>query len=321
MSHFPVTPSTSVLSQKGFVAYQGRIRMSTASAATTTTTAFTVPALNSTVNVSVTSIVGFSDGDTVVVGERLFYGKTGAGPLANPITFTAFRKGSWRAGTGIQVAGYAVISANGSRTTTTTAAWSVPQVDNASTVALSVTTPANVATNSVVIFTNYAGVYRVVGTPSGTTLVLRKIVEGDLLTGETCIYGDTNVNNGTAITKGTLLGVTPNVGTAQFFPFDIWYSAVSVTGATALSATLCIGFSPNADSGRAIFGDVQEAAIVGATSLLPANKAYRGNALQAQDDQRIGIGWGLPIMVACASANSSTDYTVSVTIRGFYSET
>ena len=322
MSHFPVAPSFAVPGQKGLVCYQGRVNLARAAATTVAPLvggAFTVPDLFATVTVTVSSSASFVVGDTVVVGERLGAFTTGAGPLSNPITFTAARKGSWRDATSIQVAGYSVISPSGSRTTVTTSAWSIPVMENGSSVALNVATPANVATSSTVVITNHAGVYVVTAKPTATSMTLQKVVEGDLPSGATCIAGDTNVVTGTAITQGTYLGSVPRIGTTQFFPFDIWYTPITQAGAAGSGLSMGVGTSPNNDSGRAVFCDISQSTML--TSASVSTSQYTRTAISAQDDQRIAIGWGLPIMATLAASGSLPGtYVASVTVRGFLSE-
>lgn len=322
MSHFPVLPAFAVPAQKGLVCYQGRVNLARIGASTVAPLvggAFTVPALFGSVTVTVSSSASFLVGDTVVVGERLGAFTTGAGPLSNPISFMVLRKGSWRGGTSIQVAGYSVISPSGSRTTVTTSAWSMPVFENGSSVALNVATPANVTPNSTVIITNYAGVYKVTAKPSATSMTLQKVVEGDLPSGATCIAGDTNVVTGTAITQGTLLGTVPRIGTTQFFPFDIWYTPITQAGLAGSGLSMGIGCSPNLDSGRNPFCDLTSSTMLTSASI--STTQFARTAISAQDDQRIAVGWGLPIVASLAAAGSLPGtYIASVTIRGFLSE-
>lgn len=322
MSHFAVLPAYAVPAQKALVAYQGRVNLARVAVTTSTPLAggaFTVPAIFGSVTINVGSSASFLVGDTVVIGERLGAFTTGAGPLTNPITFTVLRKGSWRSGTAIQTAGYTVLSPNGSSTTTTTASWTMPVFENGSTVALSVTTPGNVSASSTVLLTNYAGVYKVTAKPTATSMTVQKIVEGDLVSGATCIAGDTGGLDGTPVTQGTLLGVVPRVGTTQFFPLDVWYTPITQAGLAGSGLAMGIGFSPNADTGRDPYCDLTRSTMLVSSSI--STTQYARTAISAQDDQRIAAGWGMPVMAALAAAGSLPGtYIASVTVRGFLSE-
>lgn len=326
MSFYPVKPNFSVPSTTGLVTYQGRINLGRVAAQTTTPLvggAFTVPALFGSVTINVVSSASFLVGDTIGIGERLGAYTTGAGPLTNPITFSAYRPGSWRSGTNVQTAGYTVLSPNGSTTTVTTAAWTIPVFASPTATSLNVVTPANVQTSSKVVITNYAGVFKVTAKPSATTMTIQKVIDGDLPAGATCIAGDTNVFDGTMITQGTLLGTVPRIGTTQFYPLDVWYTPITSVAPAGSGLVFGVGFSPNSDSGRAAFCDITRSTGILTSGSLSTSQYTEANISTTSPglSQRLAASWGLPVFLTVDTpASLPGTYVLSVTVRGFLSE-
>lgn len=329
MSYLPVTLPTFSRSTYTFGVVGTRINLTRVGPTTYTTSSFTVPAVDSTVTVGVSAASSFVSGDFVSIGTRVcllkapVHSNTGAGSFI----FSGYLGGSLSAGNTVAPTGHTVISvASGNRTTNTNTGWIVPNNQQSSdTVSISVANRAMVDSGGIVMVTNYAGLYQVVGSPpTSTTLNLKLVTAGDLLPGATCIQETSRSYTGAPVSQGYVLARVENVPYRTFFPVDalvvgIETSSYSPTSAAAIS----LGFSAGSDTGRTRFGDFLNGRTVISSDQADISAAfYASTNLTESNNQRLPIPFGMPLMACVTTASNSLPQvaTIDLMVRGYFSQ-
>lgn len=327
MSYFPQTaPDKLVTSLNSYAAFTTRVDLGTgvrgavASPDTYTTAAFTVPALYTNVTIAVASSSNFIVGDYVMVGTRGMYltspvhATSGPGVLNFEGRYFAGRLAAADASSGLLM-----IGSNGLTTTNTAVITALPNWINpggTNNEDITVANRENIPSNSWVLLTNYAGVYKVASIPGGTSLELTYVIAGDIPTGSNCIVDLSASDLGAKVTQFYPLGVVPKGFILNFR--DVFLTSVSVSGATATTANISLGWVNSQYSGagtrmREFIDNVGQQA----GSVLSVNSAMQatGQETNTSTDRWApmnGMAFGIRVNTA-----SSTSFVVDVLLRGF----
>lgn len=323
MSYLPVnSQAEAIQAARTFGVFATRLNMARASPATHTTAAFDVPALNSTVLIAVASSAGFQDGDYLLIGTRAIYLTAPVHATSGPgaLTFTARYPQGWPAGANIQPVGQSFVGPAGQYTTMTALPGALPAAPIAGTLSISVADRAQIPSGGVVKLTNYAGLYQVVGTPPAGAMTVRKVGEGDLATGRTCVVDTTYAPTiaGTAVTQIYPLVTVP--AGFQFMPVDAWLKTVSVLAPSANTPAISIGYHPNPYSGRVDrLGDIVANAGQQAATVMPLDFCKNVAILTNTDSERQMVMEGLTLGARVVTASTSTTFVQDLCVRGTFS--
>ena len=317
-------PDQLVTSMASSAAFATRVNLGTgvrgavASPITQTTAAFTIPAFGSNVTISVSSSANFVAGDFVMVGSRGMYltspvhAATGPGTLSFSGRYFAGRAPSADA----SPAGIAIIGPSGQFTTLTANVPALPDYINITAANIIVADRAQIPSDSWVLLTNYAGVYKVVSAPTGTSLQLTYVSLGDLPEGATCIVDTSGSDTGAAVVQFYPLGIVPK---GYIFTFtDAFLMTVSTSVATASTPNISIGFTPSQyTSGPATrFGDyVDNAGQQAATVMTPGFAMKVSGQKTNTDPERLtpisGMAFGIRV-----NTPASTSFIQDIFVRG-----
>lgn len=326
MSFFPQTlQEKTVKSMASYAAFATRIDLGTgvrgnvAAPQTYTTAAFTIPSLYDSVTISVNSTTNFVVGDFVMVGTRGMYltspvhATTGPGVLNFEGRYFAGRLGSADG----SPSGLLMIGSNGLTTTTTANIAALPNYYNpggTNNEDISVANRANIPSNSWVLLTNYAGVYKVTNVVVGA-LTLQYVTAGDIPVGGTCIVDTSASDLGAQVVQFHPLGVVPAGFVFNFT--DAYMATVSVSGATASTTNISIGWGNSQYSGPAtrmaefVDNTGQQAGSVlnvnGAMSIIGQN----ANTENTRYSPMSGMAFGLRV-----NTPGSTSFVVDLIVRG-----
>lgn len=325
MAHFyQKFPDQLIESMAGFAVFAGNVDLGTgvrgavASPITQTTAAFTVPALGTNVTISVSSSSNFIVGDYVMVGTRGMYltspvhATTGPGTLAFSGRYFAGRAPSADA----SPSGVAMVGPSGQLTTLTASVAALPDFINVTSVNMAVADRSQIPSNSWVLLTNYAGVYKVASIPNSTSLVLTYFYLGDLPQGTSCIVDTSGSDTGAAVVQFYPLGIVPK---DYIFTFtDAFLTTVSTSGATASTPNISLGFTPSQYSGGPAtrFGDYVDNAGQQPATVITAGFAMRVSGQKTNSDaERVtpisGMSFGVRV-----NTPASTSHIVDICVRG-----
>lgn len=220
------------------------VRGAVSAPVTQTTAGFVVPALGGSVTINVLSTANFVVGDLVMIGTRAAILSSQSHSTSGPGTLIfSGRYMQGRAPGAAIASGLHLIGPAGQATTITAGIGSLPDWINVTSATLTIADRAQVPSNSYVKLTNYAGVFRVSSIPGATSLQLTCVVQGDLPAGATCIQDTSASDAGAYVTQFNMVGVVPKG--MIFTMMDAWLTVVSVSGASASTPAISLGFIPN----------------------------------------------------------------------------